>query len=105
MLKGILGFEWDDGNRDKNEVKHGVTSIECEEVFSNRPLILSPPRHVGSELRYSAHGRTNDRRVLCVVFTVRRKRIRVISARSMSRKERRHYEAETKTEAGSKIQE
>ena len=36
-------------------------------------------------------GRTNDERLLSVIFTIRHDRIRVISARPMSRKERAHY--------------
>lgn len=93
MLVGIKGFEWDAGNRDKNELKHGVTHIECEEIFFNIPLILvKDPRHSVKEQRYAVLGATKEKRLLFVAFTVRKKMIRVISARPMSRKERLLYE-------------
>jgi uncharacterized protein len=86
------GFEWDDGNRDKNRLKHKVSSGECEEVFSNEPLIiLEDHKHSETELRYAAYGMTNDGRMLMVYFTVRKRKYRVISARDMHRKERRYY--------------
>ena len=46
------------------------------------------------EVRYAALGKTYGSRLLTVVFTVRSKRIRVISARPMSRREREFYEKE-----------
>jgi uncharacterized DUF497 family protein len=96
MPLGLKGFEWDDGNRDKNEKKHGVTNLECEEIFFNKPLIVAKdPRHSGQERRFKALGRTHGKRLLFLSFTVRNHRIRVISARPMSRKERVLYEKET----------
>jgi uncharacterized DUF497 family protein len=87
------GFEWDEGNRDKNRLKHKVSNGECEELFFNRPLIiLDDPLHSQSESRYAAFGMTDSGRKLAVVFTVRKKKIRVISARDMHAKERRFYE-------------
>lgn len=95
MLRGILGFDWDAANRDKNEQRHGVAYIECEEVFFNKPLIVvHDERHSQHEARYFALGKTHERRLLSVVFTVRHRKIRVVSARPMSRKERLLYEKE-----------
>lgn len=95
VLKGVLGFEWDRGNRDKNEQKHGVAFVECEEIFFNRPLIVSEDgSHSQTEVRYFALGKTHGKRLLALVFTVRNHHIRVISARPMSRKERKIYEKE-----------
>lgn len=99
MLKGLKGFEWDEGNEDKNEEKHGVTRVECEEVFFNRPLVVAKnPRHSKNEERYTALGHTHGKRLLFIAFTVRSGKIRVISARPMSRKERIGYEKENQTE-------
>jgi len=92
--KGIQGFEWDEGNSGKNEKKHGITDREAEEIFFNRPLIIGRSSKGELEMRYAALGKTYGSRLLAVVFTVRSKRIRVISARPMSRKERRVYEEE-----------
>lgn len=98
MLQGLKGFDWDAGNRDKNEEKHGVTSMECEEIFFNLPhIVAKDPRHSEGEDRYTALGRTQGRRFLFVAFTLRDNKIRVISARPMSRKERKIYEKENQT--------
>jgi len=88
-----VGFEWDIGNSDKNLIKHGVTDWECEQVFFNEPLlILGDPSHSIRERRWAAFGATDAGRPLVVVFTKRDNRIRVISARDMTRRERRFYE-------------
>jgi len=87
------GFEWDQGNVDKNLVKHNVTNWECEQVFFNDPLIiLDDPTHSVTENRYAAFGQTDDGRLLVVIFTKRGELLRVISARDMSRGERKFYE-------------
>lgn len=90
----LLGFNWDDGNREKNE-KHGVTKSEVEEVFFNMPLlVLEDSKHSQSGIRLHALGKTNAERHLHITFTLRANQtlIRVISARDMSRKERAIYE-------------
>jgi len=94
VLRGIKGFEWDEGNSAKNEAKHGVTDRESEEIFFNTPRVVALSSKAGKESRYVALGRTYGSRLLTVVFTVRAGRIRVISARPMSRNERRVYEKE-----------
>jgi len=92
VLVEYEGFDWDDGNRGKNLLKHGVTDAECEEVFFNEPLVVLPDeKHSEQERRFFALGRTNRWRRLFVVFTGRGNRIRVISTRDMNRNERRHY--------------
>ena len=86
------GFEWDTGNITKNWDRHQVSSTECEEVFLNKPLLLADDvRHSASEVRNYALGQTDNGRLLFIVFTVRGTRIRVISARPMSGKERQIY--------------
>ena len=92
-LDDCTGFEWDDGNSDKNWVTHGVGCGEAEEVFFNVPLILALDRkHSKTEDRHFGLGVTNFGRALFVVFTIRGNLVRVISARDMSRGERRIYE-------------
>jgi len=86
------GFDWDEGNRDKNWLKHRVSNGECEEVFFNVPLLLAEnAKHSETEQRYLALGRTNGGRLLFISFVVRTDKIRVISARDMHRKERTVY--------------
>jgi hypothetical protein len=91
-LNNVAGFEWDDGNRDKNLINHQVTTSECEEVFFNLPLLLQPDlTHSNREARSFVLGQTNEGRYLFIVFTIRGDKIRVISARDMSKKERTAY--------------
>ncbi|HRN50229.1 MAG TPA: BrnT family toxin [Anaerolineales bacterium] len=89
----IIGFEWDDNNTAKNWQNHQVLPSECEEVFFNLPLILADDEaHSQKETRFYVLGQTQNQRRLFIAFTVRKKKIRVISARDMSRKERKVYE-------------
>lgn len=93
-LNLVIGFDWDQGNARKSVDKHHVSQAEAEQVFMNQPLLLMEDReHSLSERRLRALGRTDEGRCLHVVFTLRRGNslIRVISARDMNRKERRHY--------------
>ena len=93
ILASLTGFEWDEGNLTKNWEKHQVSALECEQVFFNRPLIALPDeRHSESESRFYALGQTDTGRRLFIVFAARSNFIRVISARDMSRKERKIYE-------------
>jgi uncharacterized DUF497 family protein len=94
-LRGIRGFEWDDGNSGKNEKKHGVTDREAEEIFFNKPLVIGRSLKGEPEIRYAALGKTYGSRLLAVVFIIRSRMIRVISARPMSKKERTLYEKES----------
>jgi uncharacterized DUF497 family protein len=89
----VVGFQWDDGNIDKNLVKHKVEKWECEQIFFNEPvLVLDDPGHSRTERRWAALGRTDAGRLLVVIFTKRRDLLRVISARDMNKKERKFYE-------------
>lgn len=95
ILNQCEGFEWDDGNINKNWLKHEVSPAECEKIFFNRPLVIQDDtKHSEAEKRFYALGRTDAKRNLFIAFTVRKKRIRVISARDMSRKEREVYSNE-----------
>ena len=96
-LSQCAGFQWDAGNSRKNWDKHRVTGSECEQVFFNQPLLIRDDvTHSELESRHYALGRTDADRLLFVVFMVRDNLIRVISARDMSRRERRVYEEVTK---------
>ena len=91
----IEGFDWDQGNQRKSEERHGVSQSEAEQIFFNAPLlVLEDIRHSKSEQRFHALGQTQAQRLLHVTFTTRSegKKIRVISARDMHRKERVIYE-------------
>jgi uncharacterized protein len=90
----ITGFDWDDGNARKND-KHDVSNAEAEQVFFNAPLLVAPDaKHSEEESRLHALGVTDEGRRLQISFTVRDegRKVRVISARPMNRKERTIYE-------------
>jgi len=94
----VTGFDWDAGNARKSEEKHGVSQAEAEQVFFHDPLlIVEDEKHSKKEPRFHALGASGEGRLLHVVFTLRANgsKLRVISARDMSRKERRIYEQET----------
>lgn len=91
----IIGFDWDAGNARKSVEKHDVSQAEAEQVFFNEPLLMVPDAsHSVEERRIHVLGRSDDGRLLHVTFTLRHDetKIRVISARDMSRKERSYYE-------------
>jgi uncharacterized DUF497 family protein len=95
LLKNCEGFEWDQGNEQKNWDLHQVKKTESEQVFFNQPVIVFDTYSQNDEKRYLALGITNSVRFLTIVFTIRKKKlIRVISARDMSRKERKAYESQ-----------
>lgn len=94
----IEGFDWDEGNSRKSVEKHAVSQAEAEQVFFNEPLlVVRDPRHSQRELRFHGLGRTDEGRRLHVTFTLRfdNTTIRVISARTMHRRERLRYEQES----------
>ena len=93
ILPDPVLFVWDKGNLDKNLDKHEVTNKESEEIYQNKPLLVSEDkRHSKIEKRYQVLGKTDNDRLLFISFTVRKDRIRIISARDMSKKERKVYE-------------
>ena len=90
MIPTVIGFDWDRGNREKCQ-KHGVPTAVIESLFHS-PLGVFPDReHSDREERFKAVGRTEDRRAVLIVFTLRVRhgetRIRPISARYMRQKE------------------
>ena len=90
---GLDGFDWDAGNSDKNWHRHAVRQGEAEQSLLNRPvLVLADIEHSSEESRFIALGHTDANRRLVVVFTITGTRIRVVSARPMSRVERRIYD-------------
>jgi len=93
-LEQCVGFDGDDANTHKNRERHGVSPEEAEEVFFRAPLMVrSDVRHSKTEKRYYALGDTAAGRRLFIAFTIRRKLIRVISARDMNRNETKVWES------------
>lgn len=94
--KEPIEFIWDKGNEEKNWIRHRVTNKECEEVFFDRNKKISKDvLHSVKESRYILLGRTKKGRLLFIIFTIRNKKIRIISARDVNRKEQKLYEKTT----------
>ncbi len=93
ILPEPLEFEWDKWNTDKNWLKHKVSNQEAEDVFiTNRFLLLKDKVHSVLEHRYLVIGLNSHERVLVLAITIRNKKVRIISARPASKKERQFYE-------------
>ncbi len=88
-----MEFEWDPKKADANERKHDVGFQEAATVFGD-PLAMTfaDPDHSDHEQRYITFGLSRQTRLLVVSHTERGARIRIISARLMTREERRIYE-------------
>lgn len=90
-----LEFEWSDVKSEANRRKHSVRFEEAKTVF-NDPLsvTIADPSHSESEQRFIDVGFSSQGRLLVVVYTERHTRIRLISARKATNKERKFYEEE-----------
>ena len=88
-------FEWDDVKAERNVRVHGVNFQEAKTVFED-PFAITIPDEVHSEdePRSIVLGRSLLDKVLLVVHTERRERIRIISARKATAAERYQYESE-----------
>jgi uncharacterized DUF497 family protein len=88
-----LRFTWDPRKAAANLRNHGVSFEDASTVFRN-PLakVLPDPTHSDQEQRSLAIGHSAAGRLLLVVFTETDERIRIISARHASARERRGYE-------------
>ena len=93
----MLLFEWDEKKAYKNIKKHGVSFEEAATVFGD-PLSITiyDPLHSKDEDRFVILGMSNKNRILVVIHTDRNDRIRIISARKASKKERKQYESHEK---------
>jgi uncharacterized DUF497 family protein len=92
IFADCIGFDWDEGNSDKNWILHQVSKNVCEQVFFNAPIIVGDVTfHSQSEKRWFLLGKTDIKRQLFIVFIIRDRLIRVISARDASKKDRRIY--------------
>ena len=86
------GLDWTGGNAEKNWDGHQVSPLEAEQVFFNSPLLAGGDEaHSQHERRFFALGQTDAGRELFIAFMICGRKLRVISARDMSRRERKGY--------------
>jgi uncharacterized DUF497 family protein len=71
-------------------LRHAVTPFEVEEVMGRTHVII-PAKAIRGENRWKLFGRTASGRYLVVVFTVRRRLFRTVTAYEMSAADRRNY--------------
>ena len=93
-----LVFEWDGAKAAANLRKHGVAFEEAVTVFAD-PLasIHDDPDHAEAEGRELIVGSSATGRLLIVSFTDLADSVRIISARRLTRRERRDYEERKKS--------
>ena len=92
LMEKIVDFDWDEGNINKSFVKHGITNKESEQTFFNFKQVLPDSLHSFAEQRHRILGVTDKGKILSSSFTVRGKKIRIISSRLASKRERSNYE-------------
>jgi uncharacterized DUF497 family protein len=91
-----MEFKWDPKKAAKNLRKHKVSFKEAATVFSDPLSATVPdPDHSEEENRYIIVGMANRFRQLIVSFAEQGDCIRIISARELTRTERKTYEEET----------
>ena len=90
-MSWIRGFVWDDENV-AHIARHGVSPDEVEEALVGDPLVLR-----GADDRYLAYGRTENDRWLFMVYVTRPgSRVRALTARDMTEREKRLYRRKRK---------
>ena len=94
-----LEFDWDQWNVQKNEIKHGISRLEAESIFYDPKIsIFEDIIHSSiSEKRWICYGDSLTNKILMCAFTIRNKKIRIISCRTSSKKEKEIYETNKKS--------
>ena len=89
-----MQFRWDSNREARNNAKHGVAFVEACTVFED-PLssTVPDPEHSEGEARFLTFGVSTEGRPLVVAHTEQDDRIRIISSRLMTRRERQAYES------------
>ncbi len=92
----MLIFEWDPSKAKKNIIIHGISFDEASTAFKDTlSLTVYDPLH-SEEDRFITIGNSCKNRLLIIVHTVRGIKIRIISARKATKKERKQYEENAK---------
>jgi uncharacterized DUF497 family protein len=96
----MIEFEWNPEKAKANFRKHRVSFAEAATVFGD-PLSITiyDPDHSKSEDRYLTVGKTERGRAVVVAHTDRSHRTRIVSARELTRAERKDYEEEIQRRA------
>jgi uncharacterized DUF497 family protein len=88
-----MEFEWDPNKAAKNIKKHGISFTEAATVFGDPLSTTFPdPDHSIQENRFIIVGSSNTGKLIVIAHTYRNNRVRIISARGATRRERKFYE-------------
>ncbi len=88
----MVDFEWDEEKAKENLEKHGVDFADAVTAFEDMMALTMPDRASEEEERFVTLGTDALERLLVIAYTWREDRIRLISARKATRRERRQYE-------------
>ena len=88
-----MEFEWDEPKAKKNLKKHGISFHEAGTVFAD-PMAITyhDPDHSEKEHRFLSLGMSQFNHLIVVAHTDRDGKVRIISARAMTKRERKIYE-------------
>ena len=93
----MLLFEWDKNKAKRNIEIHEISFDEASTVFKDTlSLTIHDPLHSDEEDRFTLIGNSVKSRLLVIVHTERGDKIRIISARKATKKERKQYEENAK---------
>lgn len=88
-----MQFEWDENKAESNWQKHGISFHDAATIFADAlSFTVSDPDHSIREQRYLTIGLSRTSQTLVVAHTDRNDKIRIISARKATPRERRYYE-------------
>lgn len=83
-----MDFEWDENKNLLNIKKHRIAFEDAAKIFFK--VRIEKPSFRDNEERYLAIGEVNNR-IITVVYTIRKKNIRIISARKARKNEEKEY--------------
>jgi hypothetical protein len=84
-----MEFEWDEKKRLFNIEKHGIDFLQVTQIFNS--LYVEENLLYREESRWRAIGIINDIEIT-VIYTKRKEAIRIISARRLSKNERKKFQ-------------
>jgi len=91
-------FEWNPAKAERNLRKHGISFTEAGTVFGDElSITVHDPDHSDDEDRYITIGWSHRGRLLMIAHTDRGEIIRIISARELTKTERKEYEKTNRT--------
>ncbi len=92
MIYCGVQYDWDAEKAARNFSKHGISFEEAATVFEDALFVIfADPRHSVEEKRFIIIGETKRQKLLMVAYTERGDRIRIISARKATPRERKSY--------------